>query len=95
MSRIWPTVVSGTQKSAEMSCPYNQGKTLPGMEKGHVGRVHSDGLPTLTVHKYRAYLTEVRSQCRKYKVQGYGVPSRAIREEVKGLCLRQQVLFGG
>jgi hypothetical protein len=64
------------------------------MEKGHVDRVHSGGLPTLTVHKYRAYLTEVRSQCRKYKVQGYEVPSRAIREKVKDLCLRQQVLFG-
>jgi hypothetical protein len=69
MSRIWPTVVSGTQKSAKMSCPCNQGETLPGMEKGHVDRVHSGGLPTLTVHKYRVYLIEVRSQCRKYKVQ--------------------------
>jgi hypothetical protein len=58
------------------------------------GRVHSGGLPTLTVHKYRADLTEVRSQSQKYKVQGYGLPSRAIREKVKGLCLRQQVLFG-
>jgi hypothetical protein len=59
------------------------------MEKGHGGRVHSGGLPTLTVHKYWAYLIEVRSQCRKYKVQGYEVPSRAIREKVKGRCLRQ------
>jgi hypothetical protein len=64
------------------------------MEEGRVDRVHSGGLPTLTVHKYRAYLTVVRSQSKKYKVQGYGVPSRAIREKVKGLCLRQQVLFG-
>jgi hypothetical protein len=58
------------------------------------GRVHSGGLPTLTVHKYRAYLREVRSQFKRYKVQGYEVPSRAIREEVNGQCLRQQVLFG-
>jgi hypothetical protein len=58
------------------------------------GRVHSGGLPTLTVHKYRAYLTEVRPQFKRYKVQGCEVPSRAIREEVKGRCLRQQVLFG-
>jgi hypothetical protein len=64
------------------------------MEKGHVDRVHSGGLPTLTVHKYIPYLTEVRSQYRKYKVRGYEVPSRAIREKVKGVCLRQQVLFG-
>jgi hypothetical protein len=93
-SRIWPTVVSGIQKSAKMSCPYNQGGILPSMERYQVDRVHSGGLPTLTVHKYNPYLTEARSQCRKYKVQGYGVPSRAIREKVKGLCLRQQVLFG-
>ena len=42
----------------------------------------------------QAYLRMVRSQSWKYKVQGYEVPSRAIREEVKGRCLRQQVLFG-
>jgi hypothetical protein len=58
------------------------------------GRVHSGGLPTLTVYKYSPYLIEVRSQFQKYKEQGYGVPSRAIKEKVKGLCLRQQVLFG-
>jgi hypothetical protein len=94
MSRIWPTVVSGIQKSAKMSCPYNQGETLPSMERDHVDRMHSGGLSTLTVPKYSPYITEVRSQCRKYKVQGYEVPSRAIREKVKGRCLHQQVLFG-
>jgi hypothetical protein len=77
-----------------MSCPYNQGETLPSMERDQYDRVHSGGLPTLTVHKYSPYLTKVRSQCNKYKIQGHGVPSRAIREKVKGLCLRQQVLFG-
>jgi hypothetical protein len=94
MSRIWPTVISGIHKSAKVSCPYNQGETLLSMERDHVDRVHSGGLPTLTVHKYSPYLTKVRSQSKKYKVQGCGVPSRAIREKVKGLCLRQQVLFG-
>jgi hypothetical protein len=64
------------------------------MEEDHVGRVHSGDLTTLTVHKYSPYLTVVRSQSKRYKVQGCGVPSRAIREKVEGLCLRQQVLFG-
>jgi hypothetical protein len=58
------------------------------------GRVHSGGLPTLTVHKYSPYLIEVGLQFKRYKVQGYGVPSRAIRDEVKGLCHRHQLLFG-
>jgi hypothetical protein len=64
------------------------------MEGGHVDRVHSGGLPTLTVHQYIPYLTVVRSQSKKYKVQGCGVPSRAIRGKVKGLSHRQHVLFG-
>jgi hypothetical protein len=64
------------------------------MEAEYGARVHSGGLPTLTVHKYSPYLIEVRSQSKKYKVQGYEVPSRAIRGEVNGLCHRQQVLFG-
>jgi hypothetical protein len=34
----------------------------------------------------QAYLREVRSQFKRYKVQGTGVPSRAIREKVEGLC---------
>jgi hypothetical protein len=64
------------------------------MERDHDDRVHSGGLPTLTVHKYSPYLTEVRLQSKRYKVQGRGVPSRAIKEKVKGLSLRQQVQFG-
>jgi hypothetical protein len=64
------------------------------MERDQVDRVHSGGLPTLTVHKYSPYLTEVRLQCKKYKVQGCGVPSRAIRGKVKDLAYRQHVLFG-
>jgi hypothetical protein len=64
------------------------------MEAEYDDRVHSGGLPTHTVHKYNPYLTVVRSQSKKYKVQGCGVPSRAIRDKVKGLSYRQQVLFG-
>jgi hypothetical protein len=52
------------------------------MEEDRGDRVHSGGLPTLTVHKYIADLTEVRSQFKRYKAQGCGVPSRAIREKV-------------
>jgi hypothetical protein len=61
-------VISGTHKSTEMSCPYNQGEVLPGMERDHVDRVQSCDLPTLTVHKYSPYLIEVRSQSKRYKV---------------------------
>jgi hypothetical protein len=64
------------------------------MEGDHVDGVHSGGSPTLTVHKYSPYLTVVRSQSRKYEVQGCGVPSRAIRDKVKGLSRRQHVWFG-
>jgi hypothetical protein len=81
-------------KSTKVSCPYNQGEVLPSMEGDHVDRVHSGGLPTLTVHKYSPYLTLVRSQSRKYKVQGCGVPSRAIRGKVKGLSHHQYGQFG-
>jgi hypothetical protein len=91
---MWPTVISRICKSAKVSNPYNQGEVLPSMERGHVDRVHSAGLPTITVYKYSPYLTEVRSQFKRYKVQGCGVPSRAIRGKVKGACPRQLVLFG-
>jgi hypothetical protein len=64
------------------------------MEAEYGGRVHSGGLLTPTVHKYSPYLIWVVSQSKKYKVQGYEVPSRAIRGKVNGLCYRHQVLFG-
>jgi hypothetical protein len=64
------------------------------MEAVSDDRVHSGGLPTLTMHKYSPYLIVVRSQSKKYKVQGYGVPSRAIRGKVKGFCPRQPALLG-
>jgi hypothetical protein len=52
-SRMWPTVISGTYKSEEVSHPYNQGRKHPSMEAEYDDRVHSGGLPTLTVHKYK------------------------------------------
>jgi hypothetical protein len=67
-----------------VSYPYNQGRKHPSMEVEYGGRVHSGGLPTPIVHKYSSYLIEVRSQSKNYKVQGGGVPSRVIREKVKG-----------
>jgi hypothetical protein len=62
--------ISGIQKSTKGSYPYNQGEILPSMEGDHDDRVHSGGLPTITVPKYSPYLTVVRSQSQKYKVQG-------------------------
>jgi hypothetical protein len=64
------------------------------MEGDHDDRVHSGGLPTLTVHKYSPYLTVVRSQSKKYKVQGWRVPSSAIRGKVKDGSHHHLVLFG-
>jgi hypothetical protein len=86
--------MSGTYKSTMVSHPYNQGRKHPSMEAEYDDRVHSGGLPTLTVHKYSHYLTVVRSQSKKYKVQGCGVPSRAIKGKVKGFCPHQLALFG-
>jgi hypothetical protein len=40
-------------KSAKVSNPYNQGRKHPSMERDRGDRVHSGGLPTLTVHKYK------------------------------------------
>jgi hypothetical protein len=63
------------------------------MEEDHDDRVHSGGLPTITVPKYSPYIIVVRSQSRKYKVQGWRVTSRAIRDKVKGICHHHHVLF--
>jgi hypothetical protein len=73
---------------------HNQGEKHPSMERDHDDRVHSGGLPTITVPSTVLDITMERSQSRKYKVQGCGVPSRAIREKVKGLCHRHLLLFG-
>jgi hypothetical protein len=69
-SGIWPTTIFEIHKSTKGSHPYNQGENLPSMEGDHDDRVHSGGLPTITVPKYSPYLTVVRSQSKKYKVQG-------------------------
>jgi hypothetical protein len=52
-SRVWPTVISGIYKSTKVSHPTNQGEVLPSMERDRGDKVHSGGLPTLTVHKYK------------------------------------------
>jgi hypothetical protein len=65
------------------------------MEADHDDRVHSGGLPTITVPSTDLDITGERSQSRKYIVQGCGVTSRAIRKKVKESCHHQQVLFGG
>jgi hypothetical protein len=39
------------------------------MDAEYDDRVHSGGFPTLTMHKYSPYLTVVRSQSKRYKVQ--------------------------
>jgi hypothetical protein len=52
-SRMWPTVISGIYKSTKVSHPANQGRKHLSMEAEYGGRVHSGGLPTLTVHKYK------------------------------------------
>jgi hypothetical protein len=62
------TAISGIQKSTKGSHPYNQGEILPSIEEDHGDRVHSGGLPTITVSKYSPYLTVVRSQSKRYKV---------------------------
>jgi hypothetical protein len=68
-SGIWPTVISGILKSTKVSHPYNQGRKHTSMVAECGGRVHSGGLPTLTVHKYSPYLTVIRSQSKRYKVR--------------------------
>jgi hypothetical protein len=65
--------MSGMQKSTKGSHPYNQGENLPSMEEDHDDRVHSGGLPTITVPKYSPYLIVVRSQSKQ--VQGTGMLS--------------------
>jgi hypothetical protein len=87
--------ISGIQKSTKGSHPYNQGKKHPSMKIDHDDRVHSGGLPTITVPSTNLDITVERSQSKKYNVQGCGVTSRAIREKVKGSCHCQHVLFGG
>jgi hypothetical protein len=48
-----PTVISGIYLSEELSRPYNQGRKHHSMVAECDDRVHSGGMPTLTVHKYK------------------------------------------
>jgi hypothetical protein len=66
------------------SYPYNQGEKHPSMKRDHDDRVHSGGLPTITVPSTVLDITVESSQSRKYIVQAWRVPSRAIREKIKG-----------
>jgi hypothetical protein len=52
-SRVWPMFISGIYRSTEVSHPYNQGRKHPSMEAEYDDRVHSGGIPTLAVHKYK------------------------------------------
>jgi hypothetical protein len=72
-SRIWPTAISGIQKSTMVSYPYNQGRKHPSMEADYDDRVQSGGLTTVTVLKYSPYLIVVRSQSKQ--VHGTGMVS--------------------
>jgi hypothetical protein len=58
-------------------------RTFPSMGEGDDDRVHSGGIPTTTVLTTILSATVEKSRSRKYKVQGWLVPSRAIREKVK------------
>jgi hypothetical protein len=59
-------------------------RTFLGMGEDDDDRVHSGGLPTTTVLSTILAATVERSSSKKYKVQGWHVPSRVIREKVKG-----------
>jgi hypothetical protein len=78
-SRIWPTAISGIQKSTKVSHPYNQGRKHPSMEPDYDDRVHSGGLTTITVPKYSPYLIVVRTQSKQ--VQGTGMVSPIERNQ--------------
>jgi hypothetical protein len=86
--------MSRIEKSTRGSHPYNQGENLPSMEEDHGDRVQSGGLPTTIVQKYYPYLQSGKVIVKEYKVQGWRVTSREIRDKVKGVCHRHLVLFG-
>jgi hypothetical protein len=64
------------------------------MEEGHGDRVHSGGLPTTTVLSTVLAAIVERSSSKKYKVQGWHVPSRAIKRKSRVAVHRHLVLFG-
>jgi hypothetical protein len=83
-SRIWPMAISGIQKSTKVSHPYNQGRKHPSMGADYDDRVHSGGLTTITVPKYGAYLTGVRSQSKQVQVTGMESPIESNQDQSQG-----------
>jgi hypothetical protein len=67
-----------------VSHPYNQGENLPGMEEDYDDRVHSGGLPTITMPEYTPYITVVRSQSKQVQGTGMARPIESNQEKVKG-----------
>jgi hypothetical protein len=57
-------------------------------------RVHSGGTPTTTVLSIVLAATVERSSSKKYKVQGWHVPSRAIKRKSRVAVYHHLVLFG-
>jgi hypothetical protein len=77
--RLYP----GHKSQPKGHVPTIKERTIPGMGEGDDDRVHSGGLPTTTVLRIVLSAIVERSRSRKYKVQGWLVPTRAIREKVK------------
>jgi hypothetical protein len=69
-------------------------RTFPGMGEDDDDRVHSGGLPTTTVLSTVLASTVGRSSSKKYKVQGWHVPLRAIRRKSRVAVHHHLVLFG-
>jgi hypothetical protein len=53
------------------------------MEEDHDDRLHSGGLPTITVPEYNPYLTVVRSQSKQVQGTGMSCPIESNQEKVK------------
>jgi hypothetical protein len=54
------------------------------MEEDHDDRVHSGGLPTITVPKYGPYITVVRSQSKQVQGTRMACPIESNQEKFKG-----------
>jgi hypothetical protein len=76
--------ISRIQKSTKGSHPYNQGENLPSMERDHDDRVHSGGLPTITMPKDGPYVTVVRSQSKQVQDTGILCPIESNQGQSQG-----------
>jgi hypothetical protein len=54
------------------------------MEEDHDDRVHSGGLPTITVPEYSPYIIVVKSQSKQVQGTGMACPIESNQEKVKG-----------